>query len=715
MITDAGGSEALWILNVGREGIPMFGTKRFERLLAPLDIKHVRFRNRMVKAGQILGYAEKAGYVGQRNMDFYETLAKGGAGMIIVEDASIDFPLGGSGDKRILVTDDKFIPSLARLTKVIHKHGCPVFQQIGHVGPAHNQKYSGQQPVAASTLSKDEMLEMFSGRAYSVARSLTIQEIEDLFEKFAESAERVKKAQFDGIEVHAGHSYLINSFLSRAWNRREDEYGFETMENRCRFAVGVVRAIKNAVGQDFPVGLRINGGEYGIDGGITPQESQEVAKALENAGADYIHVTGYGYGRFFRLVLPEQIFYPEAPSPLPSGLVKRPNLAGPMVPLAAAIKRVVTIPVIAVGRLDPFLGERILRKGETDLIAMGRRLMADPELPNKVAAGRLEDIRPCTGCATCSDLFYKDKHVTCRANAALGKEGEYNIKPAEQKKKVVIVGGGPAGMEAARVASLRGHRVTLYEKNPRLGGSLPLAAFVKGVAIEDLPALNRYLETQLRKQGVTIRLGAELDQAQIKALKPDVLVLATGGRHTLPDIPGIRGPNVMTNEKVLGLVSGFLRILGPGMTRRLTKLWMPLGKRTVIMGGLIQGCQLAVFLMKRDRRVTVLEETSDLGDGMLAFHKIKVLDWLKKKGATLLPEIRYQEVNKGGLIVKTEEGNSRSIGADTILLATALEPETGAFEHQKEEVPEVYLGGDCRSPGLIVDAIADGFRIGRRI
>ena len=287
----------------------MAGKERFEKLLEPFQIGQVKLRNRMVKPGQILNLTDEGNYAGDRIKAFYEELARGGVGLIIVESTCIDFPLGVSASTmpRLVIDDDKFIPTLQELAGVIHKHGCPTFLQLGHAGPAHPGKLFGTQPVAASSLSDEERPEP----SFGLARELTIPEIHTLEDKFTEAAERAKKAGFDGVELHGGHRYLINSFLSRAWNKRQDAYGCQGLESRTRFAVEIIGKIKKVVGQEFVVGVRYNGGEWGLEKGISAEECQGIGRILENAGADFVHLTGYGYGPYALVQYPEYLLYPE--------------------------------------------------------------------------------------------------------------------------------------------------------------------------------------------------------------------------------------------------------------------------------------------------------------------------------------------------------------------------------------------------------------------
>ena len=542
---------------------------------------------------------------------------------------------------------------------------------------------------------------------------MTHADIERAIEKHADAAWRAKQAGFDGVKIHAGHSYLLNSFLSRAWNRRDDDYGCQTLETPARFAAEIVRATRARVGNDFVIGMRVNGEEWGHEQGITPEESRGIARLLESAGLDIIHVTGwgYGYGAYSWVQYPEQLLYPEPSVPL-AKLVRKP---GVIASRAAGIKQAVSIPVIAVGSLGPELGEWILREGMADAIAMGRRLMVDPELPRKIAEGRLEDIRPCMACLECRTPFQRYQPVSCRVNATLGKEREYEIKPAARKKRVVVIGGGPGGMEAARVAAARGHDVVLYDKAPRLGGSLPLAALIKGTQIEDFPALVRYFETQLRKLGVKLELQQEFTPAMARALKPDAVVVAIGGRHATPNIPGIGRRNVLTGQALERKVTPYLRLLGPELLGWITRFWLPIGKRVVMIGGLLHGCQVAAFLVKRGRQVTIVEATDRVGEGIPVAMKPRLLDWLTEKGVTILTETECREITDEGVVIRTKDGTVRTVLADNVITALPALSNPALAKALEGVVPEVYAVGDCGESRLILQAIADGARVGHNV
>jgi len=495
------------------------------------------------------------------------------------------------------------------------------------------------------------------------------------------------------------------------------------VENRARFLIQIIQETKSRLGDSFPIIVIINGIEIGQAVGIdnnkclTAEDSRRTAKLIQAAGADAIHVRHEWLGAHQIGWLPDLCFYPEPPVPLksfPKEYNSRQRGAGANVYLAAAMKKTVSIPVITVGRIDPFLGERILEENKADFIGMTRPLCADPELPNKIAAGKLADVRPCTHCNTCTGSYDHAVARRCRINASMGTEHTL-IEKTSRPKKVVVIGGGPAGLEAARVAALRGHEVILWEKSTKLGGLLPLASVVKGVEIEELPAVVNYFERQLRGLGVQIRLGTEATPSAIGELRPDVVLLATGGIPTEPDIPGIKGRNVVSNAALHRKLKFYLRFLKPVTLRRLTKFWMPVGQRVVILGGTLHGCELAEFLVKRGRKVTLVETSETLADGMPILIRPYLLSWLRKKGVTMITGAKYEEITDKGLTIVTKKGDKQSIPADTFIPALPLTQNTELLDRLRGFVNDIYAIGDCQNPGFIVDAIADGWRIANSI
>jgi 2,4-dienoyl-CoA reductase (NADPH2) len=693
----------------------MAGSARFEKLMEPGYIGRVRTRNRIIKTAAGTGLIEKDGTVGETMRGFYETIAKGGVGLLIFEYCSVEYPRGTLRQWYAAhLSDDKFIPSFAELVKVVHKQGCPFFMQLMHSGPWYQSNMWSDGPgdrVAPSAFTKDAL----PAGLFTPTRGLSTAEIEELIDTFAKAAERAQKAGFDGVEINGSHYHLINAFLSPFWNRRHDSYGCDSLENRARFMCNIVREVKRRCGKDYPVTALFNAAEYGIENGTTLEEAKGLAPLLQEAGSDAIQVRAGGYGEFAGMLHPDRFFYPELPKELMAKELDWSRKGkGITVPLGAAIKEAVSIPVFLASRLDPKLGEEILRQGKLDFIGMTRRLFADPELPNKVAAGKLEDIAPCSGCNYCWHLrALVDSPLRCRINAALGREREYAIKPAAKKKKVLIVGGGPAGMEAARIAALRGHKVILYEKETKLGGLMRLAAMVKDIELESILDIIRYFRTQLTKLGVTIRLGKEVNLSVIEEVKPDVVILAAGGAPSVTAIPGINRRKVIDNAQLHRTLKFYMRFFGPKTLERLTRLWMPVGKRVVILGGALQGCQLAEFLVKRGRKVTIVDTAGKLGEGMLSDDPDRLFKWLSKKGATMLAQVKYEEITDEGLVITTADGVRQTLEADTIITALPLQPGDDLLKSLEKKVPEVHRVGDYREPGFIYDAIAHGSRIGR--
>ena len=694
----------------------MIGHTRFEKLLEPGHIGQVQTRNRMVKTAAGTNLWNPGEHrISERTKAFYDAIARGGVGLLMVESPIMEYPFDEPGDLRYRIDEDKYIKDVSELTQVIHKHGCPTFMQMYHRGP-WPQPYAPRRPrIAASPTNPPIVRSQFDLHDENAPRELTIAEIEELVDLFAGVVVRAQKAGFDGVELNSGSDSLFANFLSRFWNKRRDAYG-GSLENRTRFLVEVIREIKKRLGRDFPVMVLINGVEVGGgEEGITYAESQAVARILQEAGVDALHVRSHWFGNHVGSYNHENLFYPEPQIPFksfPKELDWSRLWRGVNVPVAANIKKAVSLPIMTVGGFDAELGEEVLRQGKADFIGLCRSLFADPEFPNKVASGRLDDIAPCTHCNECQKMNNQPRR--CRIDAALGTE-LYVIKPAERRKRVLVVGGGPAGMEAARVAALRGHEVTLYEREHKLGGLLPLAALVKGIEIEDLPALIRYLKSQITKLGVKIRLGKEVNLSVIDEIKPDVVILATGGVPAVPKIPGINRRNVVSSSDLHHSLKIYLRFLGPRVLGRLTRFWMPLGKRVVIIGGAIQGCELAEFLVKRGRKVTIVDTAEEMGEGLVPERKNRLFWWFRKKGVPMMTEVKYEEITDKGLTIITKEGKRQTIEADSIVPAIPLTPNTELLKSLEGKAPEIHTIGDGREPRLIPDAIADGWQIANKI
>lgn len=689
---------------------------KYVKLLEPGRIGPVTTRNRIIKTGAgVMMWHEDDVVMRDEVLAFYEAMARGGTGLIIVESPTVDYPAGCRWRDRYRLDDDKYIPGMAQIADVIHKHGCPTFMQMNHDGTwqvhlpfVPNPPYSGL-PYAASTVTVPCETDFHN----EVPHPLTIPEIEAVVEKFAQCALRAKKAGFDGVDINASSSHLLHNFLSPFWNRRTDEYGGNA-ENRSRFVCQVVTEIKRLCGSDFPVTVCINGLEVGQicdidDGSCIPAEvAQEHARYIEKAGADGIMVRSHWIGYHEAAYLCDALFYPDAPIPLknfPKEYYTKGKGAGANMLLAAGIKEKVSIPVIVVGRLDCDLGEKILEQGMADFIGMTRRLHADPEYVNKIKEGRLDDITPCTGCDNCLGSR------RCRINALMGLPVN-TIRDAEIKKKVLVIGGGPAGMEAARVSALRGHYVTLYEKAPILGGLLPIAAMVKGPHPEDVPLIVKYLRGQMKKLGVKVVLGKEADVSTVEELKPDVVFLATGASPTVPAIKGIDGPNVVSGGDLHKQLKFYSRFFTPYTLRSLTRFYMPgIGKNVVVIGGALQGCELAEFLVKRGRKVTIVDTAETLGEGMVPALLGYLTIWFKKKGVEMISGVKeYVEITDEGLTIITKEGQMRTLQADTFVSALPLTAKEDLRAKLEGRVPEIYTVGDCAQPGLIADAVGTGLR-----
>ncbi|HEM60905.1 MAG TPA: FAD-dependent oxidoreductase [Chloroflexi bacterium] len=638
---------------------------QFTRLFEEGRIGGMKVKNRTVMAPMANRLNDESGAVTQRFIDFYVERAKGGVGLIIVENTCVDWPLGKAGDFPVRLDSDSFIHGFNDLAEAVHPYGAKLATQLQHAGRQTNESATeGLQPVTSSVLTS------YRG---SMARELTIPEIKAIVEKFADAARRTKQAGFDAVEIHGAHGYLPTQFMSPYMNTRNDMYG-GSFENRMRFPLEIVARVREQVGPDFPIIYRFSAFEH-VAGGVDLEEGKRIARALQDAGVDAIDVSaGVQACRYW--------IFPTMAMP-----------RGCNVETAAGVREVVDIPVIVVGRInDPILAEQILEDGKADFIALGRPLVADPYFVEKTSQGRVGDIRPCIACNECILRLMRHWRIGCSVNPDAGYERENELKPAQKPKNVLIAGGGPAGMEAARVAALRGHKVTLCEKGSELGGQLLLASvpsFKKEIA-----GYVQYLSGQLEKLNVTVELGKEVTAELVKQRRPDAVVVATGAVPLMPEIPGADGKTVVTAEAVL---AGGAKV----------------GKTVVVAGGGRLGVEMAYHLSQQGVRVTLVEMTGEVGADLELSEKMYFLERLKEAGVEMLTHHKIQALTEEGAQTVDRNWQERLIPADTVVLALGACSEQGLLKALEGLGVETYAVGDCVEPRNIYAAVHEAARVAR--
>ncbi len=644
----------------------------FRHLFEPYTLRGVTLKNRLISAPCERNYANTDGSVTQRYIDYVEERAKGGVGLINLESIYVD-PVGRGHIRQLGIHDDKMIPGLKRMNDVAHAHSAKTAAHLYAAGREASSYITGRQPIGPSNVP----CRVLAGG--DIPKELTLAEIQEQIELFGEAARRAIEAGFDVIMVHGAHGYIIGQFFSPFSNKRTDRYG-GSIENRMRFPLEVVAKVRSVVGDNVPIAYRMSADEK-LEDGATVEHSIRLSIALEKAGVDLIDVSSGIY---------ESIGWIAQSMAFPRGCLVEDGWK---------IKQHVKIPVSIVGRINhPDLAEEILATGKADFISLGRALHADPYWPIKAREGRVDDIRICPACMSCSDQLATNLPITCAINPEAGREGELKIKPASREKKVLVVGAGPAGMEAARVARMRGHRVVLCEKNDQVGGQVNYAA--KPHHKKEFLGIINYLEGQLKKSTVEIRMGTTVTAEMVRQMKPDAIIIATGAESIVPFTPGADKPHVCTA----------IDVLSGNVTLRK-------GATALIGAGLV-GLETALFLEEKGiNPVVIIEPTDKLGGnvglrtGLFARHAVTASPHVEVRLKTTVEEI------KEGSIVIQSEGKYDELSVSNVVLAAGMRNNNDLAEELKAAgfAGELYLVGDCNFPRTIKEATEEGALAARNI
>jgi 2,4-dienoyl-CoA reductase-like NADH-dependent reductase (Old Yellow Enzyme family)/thioredoxin reductase len=620
----------------------------FNHILSPCKIGQLEIPNRFVMPGMGVNHN---GTVDETTLAWYGARAQGGFGLIITEFFAIE-KRGIAVPGEIVFDNDDLIPSVSKLPEHIHNlgTGTKIFMQIHHAGRETVSYFTGEQPVSASAIPCPVNREL--------VKELSTEETYELIEKFGDTALRAKKAGFDGIELHAGHGYLLTQFMSSYVNRRTDEFGGD-LTSRARFGVEVVKNIKKKCGSDFPVCMRLSGDEV-VESGRNIRETALLAKLLEEAGVDAFNISTGVYA---------VMHYQVAPYPVTPGF----NVSA-----AEAVKKAVSVPVIAVGRInDPVLMESLIEEGSCDFVALGRESIADNALPNKIRDNKIDEISPCVGCNTrcqgASGSVPEARGISCAFNPFSGNELNLKIQPSDYSKHIVVIGGGVGGLEAAWVSALRGHKVTLLEKSDKLGGQIVYGCVPPNKA--ELARAVKYYITMCKKYNVDIKMNFEASKEIVAELKPDVVILATGATPIQPNIPNDGIPVVQALDLLGGKVQA--------------------GNRVLVIGGGLVGLETAEFLSSQLRSSSVIEMLDTVGNGIGDSVKYFIMKNLKESNVDIHTGLKVEKFTKDGAICTSKEGEVTLTGYDMVVLAMGTKSYNPLETELNSEDYDLYVIGDA--------------------
>ena len=653
---------------------------KLQKLFEPIQIGQLSLSNRIVSPPLSTG-TTKDGFVTDRSLAFYNEIARSGVSLVITEDSMVDTPLGKHQIEDYAIDDDKYIPGLARVAKTIKKAGAKSAITLSHAGRMGGRVVRGSLlitkgliPVAPSSLPTP-----FPG--YTVPRELTIEEIQEIEDKFSQAARRAREAGFDAVSFHCTHLYLIEQFLSPASNKRQDMYGGD-FNGRLRFLMEIVRKTKKLVGDDYPLMCRIAGEEV-WEGGLTIEDARETSRRLEAAG---VHSISVCLGSNPNVVNPRYI-----PTLTTSDSMRGRH--GSLVHLAAAVKDAVSIPVMTANRiLTPEHAEEILAQGKADLICIGRGILADNDWLKKAQSGDSKSIRLCIGCHEGCSSSMRGQPITCAVNPFCNREKEFKLVPTATPKNIFVAGGGPAGLEAARIAALRGHKVTVFEKK-KVGGQVNLAAMTPGKA--ELFSIIDFEVGQLKRLGVKI-VKKELTVDELKKTKPDILIAATGSIPKKSSLPGSGNASVTNIWEIL---HGIRSVQGD----------------VVIIGGRQFGAETAEYLAEKGHPVTIIEESDALAEDLRPVGELyNILNFsLRRLGVKVMTKATVREIKPDSIVVNTR-GLTKTVNAGTVIL-TQSKANNELYNSLKGSGIELHLIGDSSGVGRINKAIKEGFRVGLKV